>query len=76
MEYNSTSLDTVCAALCYAMGIEPPANSAAPNGIITNYVDEKLKGGKVDRIVKPIVTRTMRSEGTTSAGVKRKICVI
>ena len=51
MEYNSTSLDTVCAALCYAMGIEPPANSAAPNGIITNYVDEKLKGGKVDRIV-------------------------
>jgi len=28
---NSTSLGTLCAALCYGLGIEPPRQAAAPN---------------------------------------------
>ena len=50
MEYNKVSLDTVCAALCYAMGIEPPEHCAEPNETIKKYIDEKLNGGKADRI--------------------------
>ena len=51
MELNNTSLDTLCAALCYAMGIEPPAHAAAPNAELCAYVDEKLAGKKADRIL-------------------------
>ena len=47
---NEISLDTVCAALSYAMGVEAPKNSAEANSQITQYVDERLNGGKVDRV--------------------------
>ncbi len=45
------SLDTLCAALCYAMGVEAPAQSAPAAPELTAYVDEKLGGRKADRIV-------------------------
>ena len=47
---NTTSLDTVCAALAYAMGIEAPACAAGPNRELCAYIDEKLNGKKADRI--------------------------
>jgi len=48
--YNPISLDTVCASLSYAMGIAPPAKAAAPNPVITEYVDKAFNGKKADRI--------------------------
>lgn len=48
--FNEISLDTVCASLAYAMGIEPPKEAAAPNPTLVDYIDEKLQGKKVDRI--------------------------
>ena len=48
---NSVSLDTVCAALAYAMGIEPPALAAPKNTELSNYVDKALDGQKADRVV-------------------------
>ncbi|MBQ2667092.1 MAG: hypothetical protein IJF56_00530 [Clostridia bacterium] len=47
---NEHSLDTLCAALAYAMGIEAPAQAAEPSKALCGYVDEKLGGGKADRI--------------------------
>lgn len=47
---NNNSLDTLCSALCYAMGIEAPKEAAKPNTDLVNYVDEKLNGKKADRI--------------------------
>ena len=47
---NSTSLDTLCSALCYALGIEAPKEAAAPNPLLTDYIDQKLNGQKADRI--------------------------
>ena len=37
---NETSLNTVCGALCYAMGVQPPEHAAAPNEKMVKYVDE------------------------------------
>jgi len=50
-EINPTSMDTLCAALAYAMGIEAPACAAAANPDVTAYVDRALGGKKADRIV-------------------------
>jgi len=50
-EYNEKSLDTLCAALCYAMGIDAPACAAPANETLTRFVDEKFGGRKADRIV-------------------------
>ena len=50
-QFNETSLDTLCAALCYAMGVTPPACAAAPNRLLTDYIDRVLEGKKVDRIL-------------------------
>ena len=47
---NPISLDTLCAALCYAAGIEAPANAAAANPALCAYLDEKDAAGKCDRI--------------------------
>lgn len=47
---NSTSLDTLCASLCYALGIEKPAYAAEPAQELTAYIDERLNGKKADRI--------------------------
>ena len=48
---NSDSLDTVCGALAYAMGIEPPKFAAPKNRELANYVDKVFDGKKADRIV-------------------------
>lgn len=47
---NLTSLDTLCASLCYALGIEPPKQAAAPNADLCSYIDSQLNGQKADRI--------------------------
>lgn len=51
MELNQTSLDTVCGALCYAMGIDAPEKAATPNEAFCAYVDSKLAGKKADRVI-------------------------
>ena len=50
MAKNPVSLDTLCGALAYSMGIEPPKYSADKNSDLANYVDTVLEGGKVDRV--------------------------
>ena len=47
---NEYSLDTVCASLTYAMGIDAPEFAAAPNPTLTEYIDKKLNGKKADRV--------------------------
>ena len=47
---NHTSLDSVCGALAYAIGIEPPKHAAAPNEELVAYIDGQLEGRKADRI--------------------------
>lgn len=47
---NETSLDTLCAALTYAMGVEAPACAAPANEALVEFVDEAFGGHKVDRI--------------------------
>lgn len=47
---NKNSLDKLCSALTYAMGVKSPEHAAAPSEELCEYVDEKLKGEKVDRI--------------------------
>ena len=48
---NQTSLDTVCAALAYAMGIDAPAEAAPANEALVQYIDEIFAGKKADRVV-------------------------
>lgn len=48
---NDVSLDTLCAALAYALGVQAPACAAAANGELTAYVDRAFGGQKADRIV-------------------------
>jgi len=48
---NKDSLDTICAALAYAMGIEPPKLAAAKNEELAAYVDQVFDGEKADRVV-------------------------
>ena len=48
---NPISLDTVCAALAYAMGIETPAQAAEANPDLVAYVDKIFGGEKADRVV-------------------------
>lgn len=48
---NANSLDTVCGALAYAMGIAPPEHAASANYELTNYIDKVFDGQKADRIV-------------------------
>ncbi len=47
---NEESLDTLCAALTYAMGVEAPQCAAPANEALVDYIDQKLEGKKVDRI--------------------------
>ena len=44
------SLDTLCAALTYAMGTDTPAQAAKACPVLMDYVDKTLGGQKVDRI--------------------------
>ena len=48
---NPNSLDTLCGALAYAMGIEPPAHAAEKNADLAAYIDAVFSGEKADRIV-------------------------
>ncbi len=48
---NSNSLDTICAALAYALGIEPPMLAAEKNSELANYIDKVFDGNKADRVV-------------------------
>ena len=50
MEVKRTSLDTLCAALCHACGIEPPKQAHPANEALTAYVDQTLDGKKADRL--------------------------
>ena len=45
---NVNSLDTLCAGLCYAMDVTPPAYAAEPNRDLTNYIDHAFEGKKAD----------------------------
>lgn len=44
------SLDTLCAAYAYAMGVEPPREAAPAHPALTGYVDKALGGRKADRV--------------------------
>ena len=48
---NASSLDTVCAALAYAVGIEPPAAAAEKNFELSNYIEKVFEGEKADRVI-------------------------
>ena len=50
MKKNKHSLDTLCATLCDAMGIEAPAFAAKANGELQAYIDRAFAGQKADRI--------------------------
>ena len=47
---NPNSLDTLCAALCYAMDVEPPEHAAPANEALCRFVDEAFGGQKCDRL--------------------------
>ena len=47
---NVNSLDTLCAALAYAMGIDKPELAADASPELCAYIDEKFGGKKADRI--------------------------
>lgn len=49
-QLNPVSLESLCGALAYAMGIEPPEHAAAPNETLTEYIDRCLAGQKADRV--------------------------
>ncbi|MBQ8551891.1 MAG: alkaline phosphatase family protein [Clostridia bacterium] len=44
------SLDTLCAVLADAMGVERPKHAAEPNTCLADYINTKLGGKKADRI--------------------------
>ena len=48
---NQNSLDSVCAALAYAIGIEAPAQAAPANEQMVEYIDTVFGGHKADRLV-------------------------
>ena len=47
---NQTSLDTLCAALCEIMGVEPPREAAPANQELVAYAKDALDGKNADRI--------------------------
>ena len=47
---NEDSLDRLCAALAYAMGVEPPKHAAPALPALTDYIDSALDGRKADRV--------------------------
>ena len=48
--YNHDSLDTLCAALAYAMGVEAPAQAHEANESLCRYVDGALGTARADRL--------------------------
>ncbi len=49
--YNSDSLDTLAAALAYAMKIDAPEHAAPANPTLVKYIDDSFGKAGVDRIV-------------------------
>ena len=47
---NSVSLDTLCAALCYSMGVEAPSQAQNANETLCQYVDDVFGEKKADRL--------------------------
>lgn len=47
---NNLSLDTLCASLAHALGVDKPLLSADSADILTDYVDNAFGGEKADRI--------------------------
>ena len=47
---NTNSLDTICGALTYAMGVTAPQHAAAPNPQLVAYIDTVFGGEKADRV--------------------------
>lgn len=47
---NEMSLDTICASLCYAVGIDAPNEAAAKNTLFGEYIDKTAGDQKFDRI--------------------------
>ena len=50
MEMNKTPLESLCAALAYAMGVEPPKFAEPANEDLAAYIDKCLAGQKADRV--------------------------
>ena len=50
MEFNTTPLESLTAALAYAMGVEPPKYAQPANEDLTAYIDRCLAGQKADRV--------------------------
>ena len=50
-ELNPVSLDTLCAALCAVMGIEPPREAAPANETLVRFARDAFGGGHADRVV-------------------------
>ena len=48
---NPTSLDTLAAALAYAIKVEAPKESAAANPDLVKYIDDTFGEKGVDRIL-------------------------
>lgn len=48
---NPISLDSICAALSYALGTEPPKEAAVPNAQLIGYIDKVFEGEKADRVI-------------------------
>lgn len=48
--HNPNSLDTLCASLAYAMGIEAPAQAAEANPDLNGFIDRAFDGEKADRV--------------------------
>ena len=44
------SLDSLCSALAYAIGVDAPAQAAQANPLLTDYIDSKLAGKRADRL--------------------------
>ena len=49
--FNKDSLDTLCAALAYGMGVKAPSCAAEKNAVLCDYIDRVFGGEKADRIV-------------------------
>lgn len=47
---NQVSLDTLCGALCYSMGVDAPEKAAEKNASLCEYVDKAFEGKKADRL--------------------------
>ena len=45
------SLDTVCGAIAYAMGVTPPQYAAEKNFVPADYIDKVFGGEPADRVV-------------------------